>query len=51
MDSQNLINWGELSRILSGSRDTIRKNRIPKKHQGIISQLLTAIEEIIKMKK
>lgn len=51
MDSQNLINWGELSRILSGSRDTIRKNRIPKKHQELISQLLTAIEEILKMKK
>ena len=51
MEPNNLINWGELSRLLSGSRDSIRKNRIPKKHQGIINQLLAAVEEILKMKK
>ena len=29
----NLINFGELSRLLSGSRHTIRANKIPKIHQ------------------
>jgi hypothetical protein len=35
----NLINYGELSRLLSGSRHTIRKNKIPKIHQDKINEL------------
>ena len=30
METKDLINWGELSRMLSGSRQTVRKNKIPK---------------------
>ena len=47
MNSENLINWGELSRRLAGSRETVRKNRIPKKHQPIVSELLTAIDGVL----
>jgi hypothetical protein len=46
-ETKNLINWGELSRILSGSRQTVRKNKIPKIHQELVSKLLNAIEKVI----
>ena len=44
MSSKDLINWGELSRMLSGSRQTVRKNSIPKIHQQFVSELLESIE-------
>jgi hypothetical protein len=43
--AKNLINWGELSRILAGSRQTVRKNSIPKKHQKFVDGLLGAIDK------
>jgi hypothetical protein len=46
MDVKNIINWGELSRKLSGSRPTVRKNSLPKIHQPIIDELLQAIETV-----
>jgi len=48
MKPENLINWAELSRLLAGSRMTIRRNAIPKKHQPVINRLLAAIEEVLK---
>lgn len=48
MKPENLINWAELSRLLAGSRMTIRRNAIPKKHQPVINRLLAAIEEALK---
>ena len=47
MSAQDLINWGELSRLLSGSRMTIRKNKVPKVHQPVIEELLNAIDSIL----
>ena len=47
MDVKNIINWGELSRKLSGSRQTVRKNSIPKIHQSIIDELLQAVDAVI----
>lgn len=44
--AKDIINWGELSRILSGSRMTIRKNKIPKVHQPFIDELLEAINQV-----
>lgn len=46
-NSKSVINWGQLSRILSGSRMTIRKNKIPKKHQPIINELTNAIDSVL----
>ena len=46
--SKDLINWGELSRRLAGSRMTIRKNKIPKKHREKINALIIAIDEATK---
>ena len=34
METKDLINWGELSRMLSGSRQTVRKNKIPKTNEN-----------------
>ena len=45
MDPTNLINWGELSRILSGSRSSITKKRIPKKHEKSIADLIKKIQD------
>ena len=44
MSAQDLINWGELSRLLSGSRMNIRKNRIPQKYEAEINSLVKHIE-------
>lgn len=41
---KDLINWGELSRLLSGSRMTIRRNKIPKIHEKAVSELKLLIE-------
>lgn len=34
-----LINWGELSRQLAGSRSVVTKNRMPKKHEKKVHEL------------
>ena len=47
MKARELINWGALSRILSGSRQTVRKNAVPKIHQPIVDELLQAMEVVI----
>ena len=47
---EDLINWGELSRLLSGSRQTVRKNKIPKIHQEFVKELLKAMDKVIKKK-
>ncbi len=44
MSAQALINWGELSRLLSGSRMNIRKNRIPGKYKEQVTSLINCIE-------
>lgn len=47
METKDLINWGELSRMLSGSRQTVRRNSIPKIHQQFIDDLLKAMNKVI----
>lgn len=44
-ESKNIINWGELSRILAGHRSSITKNRISKKHKEQIDKLLNVVNE------
>ena len=45
MKAEDLINWGELSRLLSGSRQTVRKNSVPKIHEPFVSGLLKTINK------
>ena len=41
MDSnRDLIKWAELSRTLSGSDNSIRLNKIPKKYERKVKRLL-----------
>lgn len=47
MDAKDLLNWGELSRMLSGSRQTVRKNKIPKIHEPFINDLTKAMDKVI----
>jgi hypothetical protein len=47
MNPKDLINWGALSRVLSGSRQTVRKNSVPKVHQPVVDELLQAIDSIL----
>lgn len=47
MKPEELINWGAWSRLLVGSRQTVRKNSIPKKHIPITSELIKAIQSVI----
>ncbi len=39
-----LINQRELSRVLSGSDNSVRLNKVPKKYQAKVTALLQAIE-------
>lgn len=47
MKPEDLINWGAWSRLLAGSRQTVRKNSIPKKHIPITNELIEAIQGVI----
>jgi len=38
--SKDLIKWSELSRTLSGSDNSIRKNNIPKKYKRKVKRLM-----------
>lgn len=40
-----LINWGELSRQMSGSRSVVTKNRMPKKHEEKVNELRAKVKE------
>lgn len=47
MNAKDLINWGALSRVLSGSRQTVRKNSVPKVHQPIVDEFLQAVDTVL----
>lgn len=44
-NTDKLINWGELSRILAGSRSVVTKNRMPKKHEEKVNELRKKVNE------
>ena len=44
---KNLFNWGELSRLLSGTRSVVLKNKYPKKHEPFISDLCEAVKPVM----
>lgn len=41
---EDLINWKELSRTLAGNETSITRNRIPKKYQSKVDDLIRVIE-------
>lgn len=45
MKPEDLINWGELSRILSGSRSVVTRKRMPKKYEKQVNELLDAVSK------
>lgn len=46
--NKKIFNWGEVSRIFSGTRSVIRKNSIPKVHEPIINEMIEAVQTILK---
>lgn len=42
---EDIINWVELSRKLAGNETSISRNRIPKKYQSKINNLIEHLEE------
>ena len=40
---ENLINWKELSRKLSGNQTSVTRNRIPKKYQSKVDSLIECL--------
>lgn len=42
---EKLINWAELSKHLSSSKQNIRKNQIPNKYKKKVALLIEKIEE------
>ena len=47
-NTDKLINWGELSRTLTGSRSVVTRNRMPKKHEKKVNELRANIEKWLK---
>tara|TARA_R110000850_G_scaffold49537_4_gene122165 strand:- start:743 stop:1036 length:294 start_codon:yes stop_codon:yes gene_type:complete len=43
-ESKDLIKWSELSRKLSGSDNSIRPNKIPKKYERKVNRLLWILD-------
>ncbi len=43
--SKDLIKWSELSRKLSGSDNSIRANKIPKKYEDKVDKLLKMLDD------
>ena len=41
---KDLIKWSELSRKLSGSDNSIRPNKVPKKYQKKVDRLIQLLE-------
>jgi len=44
IDIEKLINWSEISRLLSGNRKSINAKRIPKKHKEAINNLFSKLD-------
>jgi hypothetical protein len=42
--SKDLIKWSELSRKLSGSDNSIRANKVPKKYKNKVDRLIKLLE-------
>jgi hypothetical protein len=47
MKPEDIVKWNVLSRFLSGSRETVRKNAIPKIHQAFLKELFEAMNQVI----
>lgn len=45
---KQLFNWGEISRIFSGTRSVIQRNSIPNIHKPIINEMLQAVDDVLK---
>ena len=45
---KDLINWKQLSIELSGNDNSIRKNKVPKKYQPKVNQLLLLLAAWVK---
>ena len=43
-DTNTLIKWSELSRKLSGSDNSIRPNKVPKKYKKKVDRLIQLLE-------
>jgi hypothetical protein len=43
-ESTKIIKWSELSRKLSGSDNSIRPNKVPKKYQKKVDRLIQLLE-------
>ena len=43
--SKELIKWSELSRKLSGSDNSIRANKIPKKYKDKVNKLFKMLDD------
>jgi len=44
MKAENLLNWGAISRLLTNSRQGVRKNKIPNIHKPFVSELLELMD-------
>jgi hypothetical protein len=39
----NLINWKELSRFLSGNKESVRRNKVPLKYEKHVTRIINLL--------
>ncbi len=47
MNERKLLNWSEISRLLSGNRSSIREKAVPQKYERSIQKVLAAIKNAL----
>ncbi len=47
MNERKLLNWSEISRLLSGNRSSIREKAVPQKYERKVSQIIKAVREAV----
>lgn len=45
---RKIFNWGEISRLLSGTRSVIRHDSIPKVHEPVVNEMIEAVDGVLK---
>ena len=47
MNERKLLNWSEVSRVLSGNRSSIREKSVPQKYERKVNQIIKAVREAV----
>jgi len=47
LNERKLLNWSEVSRLLSGNRSSIREKSVPQKYEVKVNQIIKAVRDAV----